>query len=147
MITDAGRWSSTSYTTATDNGGPSTFGNTCPGRRRVTPVPVGPGNFSGFAAVHVISERVQSCAPGRRVVDSVVRRRAVTIFALPTRTRRRARRTRMMGNFLNKPITEKDSLDAQDGRSACGASAMQGWRAKQEVYTHIVVSLYVQTSA
>lgn len=38
-----------------------------------------------------------------------------------------------MGNYLNAPVTEKESIDEESDRMAYGASAMQGWRTDQEV--------------
>ena len=37
-----------------------------------------------------------------------------------------------MGNFLDTPITEKETSVDQDGKVAYGLSAMQGWRAQME---------------
>ena len=37
-----------------------------------------------------------------------------------------------MGNFLDTPITEKETAVDRDGKVAYGLSAMQGWRAQME---------------
>ena len=37
-----------------------------------------------------------------------------------------------MGDYLTKPITEKNSTDGFDDRIAYGACSMQGWRQSNE---------------
>lgn len=39
----------------------------------------------------------------------------------------------VMGSYLNKPKTDKESEDLENGLLMCGVSSMQGWREKQEV--------------
>ena len=37
-----------------------------------------------------------------------------------------------MGDFLTKPITEKNATDGKDDRLMYGACSMQGWRKSNE---------------
>lgn len=48
-----------------------------------------------------------------------------------------------MGSYLRKPVTDKESEDAENEKMACGASSMQGWREFQEVRTHARYALPV----
>lgn len=50
----------------------------------------------------------------------------------------------VMGSYLNKPKTDKESEDMENDRLMCGVSSMQGWREKQEVSTTILQMVHLE---
>lgn len=46
---------------------------------------------------------------------------------------------KIMGDFLTRPITEKNPTDGKDYRMKFGACSMQGWRkSNEDAHTHIL---------